>query len=95
VESGGVRQSPPESNRIIWGREKDSAVDVDNVSEHVALALVLDLVLGRFGLGVGVASLSGSTLFKEEDECLNDLDCGGGAAICCGCCEQSGASYCP
>ena len=55
------------------GRGHDThapAVDVDNVSEHVALALVLALVLGRFGLGVGVASLSGSTLFKEEDECL-------------------------
>jgi hypothetical protein len=38
------------------------AVDED-VSEPVALALAL----GRFGLGAGVASLSGITLFEDED----------------------------
>ena len=68
-------------------REHLRAVDLDGVSEPVVLALAL----GRFGLGAGVASLSGSVLLDEEAfEPPEDSACTGGAGIC----EYSGRLYC-
>jgi hypothetical protein len=67
-------------------REHLRAVDLDGVSEPVVLALAL----GRFGLGAGAASLSGSVRLDEEAfEPPEDSACTGGTGIC----EYSGL-YC-
>lgn len=67
-------------------REHVRAVDLDDVSEPV----VLGLALGRFALGAGVTSLSGSALLDEEVFEPEGSACSGGTGIC----EYSGEWYC-
>jgi hypothetical protein len=66
-------------------REHVRAVDLE-VSEPVVLALAL----GRFALGAGVTSLSGSALLDEEGFEPEDSARSGGTGIC----EYSGEWYC-